>query len=40
MNFAYYYGANAKWNPEKNRFVSGGNAKWLTRDRYTKGWEV
>ena len=40
MNFAYHYGANAKWNPAKNRFVSGGNPKWLARDRTTKGWEV
>jgi len=40
MNFAYHHGANAKWNPAKNKFVSGGNAKWLKRERYTKGWEV
>jgi predicted dehydrogenase len=40
MNFAYHYGANAKWNPAKNRFTSGGNSKWLTRDRYRDPWAV
>jgi len=40
MNFGYHYGANARWNPTKHRFVSGGDSRWLTRDRYTKGWEV
>jgi len=40
MNFAYYYGANAKWNPERNRFASGGNNRWLTRDKYRAGWAV
>ncbi|MDO8543888.1 MAG: Gfo/Idh/MocA family oxidoreductase [Opitutaceae bacterium] len=40
MNFAYHYGATAKWNPAKNRFASGGNSKWLTRDRYRGGWVV
>jgi predicted dehydrogenase len=40
MNFAYHYGASFKWNPEKKRFASGGNAKWLTRDRYRGGWVV
>lgn len=40
MNFAYHYGANARWNPEKKRFASGGNSKWLTRDRYRDNWVV
>ncbi len=40
MNCGYYYGANAKWNPAKKRFVSGGDSRWLTRDTYTKGWAV
>ena len=40
MNFAYHYGANAKWNPAKNKFASGGDSKWLTRDRYRGGWTV
>jgi len=40
MNFAYHYGANAKWNPEKNKFASGGSSKWLTRDHYRGGWGV
>jgi predicted dehydrogenase len=40
MNFAYRYGATAKWNPAKNKFASGGNSKWLTRERYTDGWKV
>jgi predicted dehydrogenase len=40
MNFAYHYGANAKWNPAKHRFASGGSSKWLTRDRYRDGWAV
>ncbi len=40
MNFAYHYGANAKWDPLRSRFVSGGNSKWLTRDRYRDKWVV
>jgi predicted dehydrogenase len=40
MNFGYYYGANAKWDPAKSQFISGGDAKWLTREQYTPGWEV
>jgi predicted dehydrogenase len=40
MNFAYHYGANAKWDPSRNRFAKGGSAKWLTRDRYRDGWVV
>ena len=40
MNFAYHYGANARWNPEKNKFASGGSSKWLTRDKYRGGWVV
>ena len=40
MNFAYHYGANAKWNPEKKKFASGGDSRWLTRDRYRDGWKV
>jgi len=40
MNLAYRHGANVKWDPLKNRFVSGGNAKWLTRDRYRDNWKV
>jgi predicted dehydrogenase len=40
MNFAYRYGASAKWNPARNRFASGGDSAWLTRDRYRDGWKV
>jgi len=40
MNFAYHYGANAKWDPARNRFASGGSSKWLTRDRYRDNWKV
>ena len=40
MNLAYRHGANAKWNPARNKFVSGGEAKWLTRERYRDGWVV
>lgn len=40
MNFAYRYGANAKWNPAKHRFASGGSQRWLSRDRYRAGWGV
>ncbi|MEY4940873.1 MAG: hypothetical protein RIQ93_2608, partial [Verrucomicrobiota bacterium] len=40
MNFAYRYGANAKWNPARNKFASGGNSRWLTRDTYRAGWKV
>ncbi len=39
MNFAYHYGANAKWNPARNRFVNGGDSKWLTRS-YRGDWKV
>ena len=40
MNFAYHYGANARWDPAENRFVTGGDIKWLTRDHYREGWKV
>jgi predicted dehydrogenase len=40
MNFAYHYGANAKWDPVKKKFASGGSSKWLTRDKYRGGWVV
>ncbi len=40
MNFGYHYGANCKWNPARNRFASGGDTRWLTRDRYRDGWKV
>ena len=40
MNFAYHHGANAKWNPARNRFASGGSSSWLTRDKYRGGWGV
>ena len=31
MNFAYRYGANARWDPTEHQFVKGGSAQWLTR---------
>ena len=44
MNFAYHYGANAKWDPVWNKFAgvfnSGGDSRWLTRDRYRDNWAV
>jgi predicted dehydrogenase len=40
MNFAYHYGANARWDPARSRFAKGGSSKWLTRDRYRDGWVV
>ena len=40
MNFAYHYGANAKWDPKRNKFASGGSSKWLTRERYRDKWAV
>ena len=43
MNFAYRYGANAKWDPVRHRFAgfgSGGESRWLTRDRYRDNWGV
>jgi predicted dehydrogenase len=40
MNFAYHYGANVQWNPQRNKFASGGSSKWLTRDRYRDHWKV
>jgi predicted dehydrogenase len=40
MNFAYHYGASFKWDPARNKFASGGNSKWLTRDRYRDKWAV
>jgi predicted dehydrogenase len=39
MNFAYYYGAKAKWNPTEHKFISGGEDKWLTR-AYRGEWKV
>jgi len=40
MNFAYHYGANAGWDPQRNAFTRGGDRKWLTRERYRNGWKV
>ncbi len=40
MNCAYRYGANAKWDPVRNKFGSGGSSRWLTRDRYRDKWAV
>lgn len=40
MSFAYYYGAQMKWNPETHTVVSGGDAKWLTREKYRGDWAV
>ena len=40
MNFAYHYGANAKWNPARDKFTHGGDSKWLTREHYRDGWVV
>jgi hypothetical protein len=40
VNFAYRYGGNARWDPAKNRFIRGGDPKWLTRPRYRAGWAV
>ncbi len=40
MNFGYHYGANAKWDPVKNQFLSGGDSRWLTREHYRDGWSV
>jgi hypothetical protein len=39
MNFAYRYGANIHWDPARNRFIKGGNPKWLTRER-DRAWSV
>ncbi len=39
MNFGYHYGANLKWDPTKNRFASGGDSRWLTRE-YRQPWPV
>ena len=40
LNFGYHYGASVKWDPARNQFLSGGDAQWLTRERYTDGWAV
>lgn len=40
MNFAYRYGANAQWDPKRNRVGRGGSNKWLTRERYRDNWVV
>jgi predicted dehydrogenase len=32
MNMGYWYGANAKWDPQARKFISGGDDKWLTRE--------
>jgi len=39
MNFAYWHGANAGWDPQKHVFTSGGDAAWLTRE-YRGQWKV
>jgi predicted dehydrogenase len=39
MNFAYWHGANIKWNPENRTFIEGGDPKWLTRE-YRGEWAV
>jgi predicted dehydrogenase len=39
MSQAYYHGGSMKWNPEKHEYISGGDAKWLTRE-YRAGWKV
>jgi len=39
MNFAYYHGANIKWDPINHSFVSGGDPNWLTRE-YRGEWKV
>lgn len=39
MNQAYYHGGTHKWNPEKHEYISGGDAKWLTRE-YRGEWKV
>ncbi len=39
MNFAYWHGANIKWDPAANKFISGGDDKWLTRE-YRGEWKV
>jgi len=39
MSQAYYHGGSMKWNPEKHEYISGGDAKWLTRD-YRADWKV
>ena len=36
---AYYHGQKFQWDPAKNNFASGGEAKWLTRD-YRGPWVV
>jgi predicted dehydrogenase len=44
MNFAYHYGANAKWDPARSKFAGfgggGGDSRWLTRDSYRNNWKV
>lgn len=40
MNFAYRYGANVKWDPARQTFADGGDARWLTREHYRAGWQV
>ncbi|MDI1311129.1 Gfo/Idh/MocA family oxidoreductase [Prosthecobacter sp.] len=39
MSQAYYHGGSMKWNPEKHEYISGGDAKWLTRE-YRADWKV
>lgn len=39
MNLGYYHGAKIKWNPAQNKFISGGDDKWLTRE-YRGEWRV
>jgi predicted dehydrogenase len=44
MNFAYHYGANAKWDPARSKFAGfgggGSDSRWLTRDSYRNNWKV
>jgi hypothetical protein len=39
LNLAYYHGQKFQWDPAKNNFAGGGEAKWLTRD-YRAQWKV
>ena len=39
MNFAYWHGAKAGWDPKSHQFTRGGDASWLTRE-YRGDWKV
>ncbi len=40
MNFAYRYGAQAKWDPAAHQFTHGGDNAWKSRNPIRGGWWI